>query len=241
MELPIEKIKLPQKRIRETDAQTINDLKLSIKQYGLIQPIIVRKIMLQENYEVIDGCHRFIAAKGIGLKKVQVVIREDIQTEADALIMSLHGNIQRLEMNPVREGEIYFEILQQYGCSSNQYQWLANKLGKSAYYVEGRVNIFKKLAPELKTEIGSKLSITNAIALSRLPKHEQIETFEKMMKHTEHLAIKNYDAYEGHAQHGYGNTDSPFCTCPKCHARHLKEVSIQDEAKVLESFIASRK
>ena len=203
--------------VRPIDGQTVADLKASIKQYGVLQPIVIFRNE-HSKWEVICGNHRLCAARGVGLKTIPVIIRQCSPT--DALILGLTENIQRFEMDPIREGEIYANM----NCSSD---WIAEKINKSKNYVENRLRIFRGLHAKLKSEMGKTLNLTNAIALSKLPQEMQLTVFSKMK------AVS--DAHLPPESHSYGGynvpLDSPYCTCDKCGSKHLRGVSVGDEKR----------
>jgi ParB family chromosome partitioning protein len=206
--------------LRGIDGQTIAELKESIKKHGVLQPIIVF-LNEKQRYEVICGNHRLCAAKGVGLKTIPFIIRQ-ISSPQEALILGLNENIQRLEMNPFREGEIYVSLLEEYSIDV-----LCEKLGKSRNYVEGRVKLFKNLHVDLRSQVGKTLTLGNGLALARLPQSQQLEVYRKI---TENLNIRPSSGMP----HGGGwNAPSPYCTCEKCGSKHLKGVSVEDEQKSL--------
>jgi ParB family chromosome partitioning protein len=204
--------------IREIDGQTINDLKLSIKRYGILQPILVRK-KDDGHYEIICGNHRFCAAKGVGLRKIPVIVK--VATDYDSLLFALQENIQRLSMDPVREGEIYSKLLPE-KFSVNDVNRLAEDIGKSVAYIKGRVDVFRKLHPQLKGEIGKRLTLRHAFALCKLAPNQQIHVFEKIEQQR-----KTEENRYLHGQ-GFGGwsvpSESDRCVCSKCGAKHWRSV-----------------
>lgn len=204
--------------IRPIDPQTIHDLKESMRQHGLLQPIVIY-LNEHQQWEVICGNHRLCAAKGLGWQQIPVVMRQC--TSSDAIILSLTENIQRLNMDPIKEGELFASMT--YGP-----ELIAQKLGKSKQYVDGRIQIFKNLNPKLKEELGKSLGIGNAIALSKLPQSQQLVVYAKMKAVSDaHLPQGNNYPY------GYGNFvgAEPYCYCEKCGSKHLRSVSIGDEKR----------
>lgn len=208
--------------LRSIDGQTIHDLTESIKQYGVIQPIV---IFLNENqkYEVICGNHRLCAARHAGLTLIPVIIRTCLHS--DALLLSITENIQRLEMNPLREGEIYHNIIQNSALTA---EYVAQKIHKSESYVKNRILIYNKLNPKLKPEVGKSLLLCNAVALSKLPQNEQLMVYAKMKAVSEaHLPSEKKGFGGGNPYEG-GELQSPYCYCEKCGSKHLRSVSIGD-------------
>lgn len=224
-ELSVSSIDYSRTMLREIDGQTINDLKQSIKLHGVLQPIVVF-LNEKQRFEVVCGNHRLCAAKGIGLKTIPAIVRAVIFPK-EAVILALNENIQRFEMNPLREGEIYSLLVEE-----DKYMYsikgLAEKIGKSHLYVEGRIRIFKSLHPELREKIGKELTLGNAIALSRLSLGQQLEVFGRIERNSN---IPRPDS--GFSFGGGGTIDglplSPYCSCEKCGAKHLKGVSVKVE------------
>jgi ParB/RepB/Spo0J family partition protein len=205
--------------IRPIDGQTIHDLKESMRQHGLLQPIVIYLNEKQE-WEVICGNHRLCAAKGLGWENIPVIMKQC--TSFDAIILSLTENIQRLSMDPVKEGEIYDSMRYDAGT-------IAQKLCKNKQYVEGRIRIYKNLCPELKEHIGKDLGIGNALALSKLPQTEQLNIYAKIKAVSQHHL--NKDKYGGCGLGDWSGTQNPYCVCEKCGSKHLKGVSVSDEKR----------
>lgn len=205
--------------LREIEGGIINDLRLSIEKYGVLQPILVRPY--NGKYRIVFGNHRYYAAKGAGLKEIPAFIR-DINSH-EAILLSLSENIQRLEMNPMREGEIYQKLLSELFHTSRD---LADAVGKSVTYINGRIKLYRNLHPDLKKEIGKTLTLTNALHLSNHNRKVQWELFQEIIKNREELKIRQkqipYFGGQGRIPTGV----PPYCICPKCGAKHLKNIDV---------------
>lgn len=106
--VPITKIKLPNQQPRRYfDPQKLAGLIASIKQHGILEPLLVRPV--NSMYELVAGERRYRAAKDAGLKDVPVVIRE--MTNAEALQIALVENLQREDLNPMEETEGVLQLL----------------------------------------------------------------------------------------------------------------------------------
>jgi ParB family chromosome partitioning protein len=106
--LPLTKIQVsPQQPRRYFDPQKLAGLAESIKQHGILEPLLVRP--MGEAYELVAGERRYRAAKNAGLTEVPVVIRE--MNDADALQAALIENLQREDLNPVEETEGILQLL----------------------------------------------------------------------------------------------------------------------------------
>jgi len=207
--------------VRPIDGQTVHDLKESMKQHGLLQPIVVFFNEYQK-WEVIIGNHRLCSAKGLCWQEIPIVIKQCSPSEA--IILSLTEQIQRLDINPVREGEIFASM--EYDPAT-----IAQKLGKNKQYVINRIQVYKHLCPVLKAEIGKSLGVTNAIALSKLPQSQQLIVYSKMKAVSQaHLQVVSKGFGGGNPYSG-SEIQSPYCYCEKCGSKHLRSVSIGDEKR----------
>ena len=123
---------------------SLEELSVSIRQHGIIQPILVRDIDKGKKYQIIAGERRWRAAKMIGLEKIPVIIKE--YDKANRMAVSLIENIQREELNPLEEAQAIQRLLKD--CHMTHCQ-VAESLGKSRTTVtnllrllvlEGKVN-----------------------------------------------------------------------------------------------------
>ena len=111
----------PRKHFEEDALLELAD---SIKQYGVLQPLLVRK--RKDYYEIIAGERRWRAAKLAGVKEVPVIIKE--YTEQQAVEIALIENIQREDLNPIEEAMGYRQLMEEYHFTQDQ---VANSVGKS--------------------------------------------------------------------------------------------------------------
>lgn len=116
------------------DEDALNDLKASIKENGVIQPIILRR--KDDVYEIIAGERRWRAAKAAGLERIPSIIRE-IDEETAAKI-SLIENVQRENLNPIEEAEAYKRLMSEYSLKQEE---LAKAVGKSRSYISNSIRL----------------------------------------------------------------------------------------------------
>ncbi len=121
----------PRFHFDETKLQELSD---SIKEHGIIQPIVVSKV--GEQYEIIAGERRFQAAKLAGLSKIPVIVRD--VTEQQKLELAIIENIQRHNLNPVEEARSYQKLIDDFDLSQEE---AARKLGKSRSAVANKLRI----------------------------------------------------------------------------------------------------
>ncbi|MCI5583867.1 MAG: ParB/RepB/Spo0J family partition protein, partial [Anaeroplasma sp.] len=108
------------------DKEAMEQLALSIREHGILQPIIVRSLS-SGNYQIIAGERRWRAAKIAGLSEVPVVVRDDI-SEEQAMQFALIENLQRENLNPIEEALGYKELIEKYNMTQEK---LAQSLGKA--------------------------------------------------------------------------------------------------------------
>lgn len=208
--LPLKLIDPSPLPIRDIEGGTVNDLRESIKNFGVLQPILVRP--KDGRYEIVFGNHRFYAAKVAGLTSIPAQVRP--LDSGESLLLAVTENVQRLEMNPIKEGEVYNKLVGLYSLSD-----LAIKLGKGKQYLRGRISLYKNLHSELKKEVGKKLTMSSAIQISKLPLGKQKEVFEEIERTKETLQNKYKDSS---LVYGGGNGWADFCKCQKCGGVHRK-------------------
>jgi len=216
--LPMNLIDADPDPLREIDGGTINDLRISIKKVGVLQPILVRPI--QDRYRIVFGNHRYYAAKGAELTEIPATIKN--LNSDEARLLSLTENIQRLEMNPIKEGEAYQKLLSNKFYSTTD---LAEAIGKSPSHIKGRIKLYTNLHPQLKNEIGKTLTITNAVHLSKHTRSRQLELFEEIRKGKELLKRPSNKPHFGFGGSVPSGTPS-FCICPRCGVKHLKGIGV---------------
>ena len=125
LELDILEIDVDKNQPRtEFDQDKLKELAESIKEHGIIQPIIVRKS--GERYKIIAGERRFRAARSAGMEKVPVIIRDDVDIRS--LELSLIENIQRENLNPIEEARAIERLITEYGYTQSE---AAERLSKS--------------------------------------------------------------------------------------------------------------
>ncbi len=130
----------------------IQELAKSIKEKGVIQPIIVRALD-NDNFELIAGERRLRALKRLGLAEVPAIVRR--VPDADVLEMSLIENIQRQELNAIEEGKAYRRLMQEFGLNQES---IAERVGKDKSSVSNTLRILN--LPEKIQDYLSKEFIT---------------------------------------------------------------------------------
>ncbi len=125
-----------QPRKKNFDEDALLELSESIKQYGLLQPILVQD--RKDYYEIIAGERRWRAAKLANLKEVPVIIKK--LTEQEVVEISLIENIQRENLNPIEEAQAYKRLLNEFHLKQDE---IAERVGKSRTAVTNSMRLLK--------------------------------------------------------------------------------------------------
>ena len=161
-ELPLKKIKPNpyQPRYVFQDEQ-IEELAKSIKEHGVIQPIIVKKV--NDSYVIIAGERRFRASKLLGLKTIPAIIR---QYEKSKMIeLALIENLQRENLSPIEEAKAYNQIMRELDLTQRE---VAERVGKTRSYVTNMLGLLNLPNEVLNLVDNKKLTMGHARALSKL-------------------------------------------------------------------------
>jgi len=154
------------------DDSKLQDLIDSIKEKGVLQPIVVQKS--DEGYEIIVGERRWRASKKAGLKKIPAVIKETTDTES--LELAIIENIHRHDLNPIEEGMAYSRLAVDFGMKQEQ---IAKRVGKNRASVANYMRLLKLSRPVQEDIVTGKLSMGHARALLGLEKEKEIESLRK--------------------------------------------------------------
>lgn len=167
------------------DEAALNELADSIKQYGIISPIIVQD--RKDHYEIIAGERRWRAAKIAGLKEVPVIIKNF--TEQEIVEISLIENIQRENLNPIEEALAYKRLLTEFNLKQEE---VAERVSKSRTAVTNSMRLLK-LADEVQQMIiDEKITTGHARALITIEDTEkQIEIAKKVVD--EKLSVRDIE------------------------------------------------
>jgi len=153
----------PRKHFDEAKLQELSD---SIKEKGILEPLLVRKV--SDGYELIVGERRWRAAQKAGLKEVPVLIKEF--DERAALEISLIENLQREDLNPIEEAEAYRRLIEEFHLS---HEALSLRIGKDRTTITNALRLLK-LPPEIKEHLlQNRLSPGHARAILSLEDQEK--------------------------------------------------------------------
>lgn len=171
-ELPLDSITTNPRQPREVfDEDALAELVTSIKEVGLLQPVVVRSLG-EERYELIMGERRWRACREAGLDAIPAIIRatEDDRLLLDALLENLH----RAQLNPLEEAAAYDQLLREFNCTQNE---LADRIGRSRPQVTNTLRLLK-LPPAVQRRVAAGvLSAGHARALLSV---DDAETQDKL-------------------------------------------------------------
>jgi len=146
-----------QHRLRFSEGE-LEGMARSIKEHGIIQPLLVRKD--DNGYELVTGERRLRAAKKAGLNQVPVIVKTI--TDTDLLEMSIVENVQREDLNPMEEAEAYYQLITKFDLTQDQ---AAARVGKSRSAVTNFLRL-RQLSEQIKASIrDGTLSMGHARAL----------------------------------------------------------------------------
>jgi ParB family chromosome partitioning protein len=148
-ELPIEAIRPNAAQPRQSfDEEAMAELVHSIREIGLLQPVVVRQVE-PGSYELVMGERRLRASQQAGLRTIPAIIRDTDDTAMlrDALLENLH----RAQLNPLEEASAYQQLLQDFGCTHDE---LASRIGRSRPQISNTIRLLK-LGPAVQRKVAA--------------------------------------------------------------------------------------
>ncbi|MEU4196654.1 ParB/RepB/Spo0J family partition protein [Kribbella sp. NPDC026611] len=169
-EIDVDKITPNPKQPRSVfDEEAMEELVHSVKEIGLLQPIVVRRLE-QDKYELVMGERRWRATQQAGLTTIPAIVRDtsDDVMLRDALLENLH----RSQLNPLEEAAAYQQMLDDFGCTQ---EVLATRIGRSRPQISNTLRLLKLPASVQRRVAAGVLSAGHARALLGLPSGDAIE------------------------------------------------------------------
>ena len=171
-ELPLDAITTNPKQPRSVfDEEQLNELVHSIREFGLMQPIVVRPVSeAPAPYELIMGERRLRASKKAGLETIPAIVRE---TQDDAMLRdALLENIHRVQLNPLEEAAAYQQLLEEFGVTQEQ---LAKRIGRSRSLIANMIRLLQLPVAVQRRVSAGVLSAGHARALLGLKGGEEAQ------------------------------------------------------------------
>lgn len=170
VELPIEEVLPSDGQPRQVfEESALEELAASIREHGVLQPIVVRQRAPQQ-YEIVAGERRWRAAQRAGLKQIRAVVTD--VAEKDVLTLALVENLQRQDLNPIEEAEAYQRLHEQFGHSQAD---IARAVGKDRTTVTNALRLLKLPEGVRQLVLSRELSMGHARALLSLEEPREIE------------------------------------------------------------------
>ncbi|MCZ7459236.1 ParB/RepB/Spo0J family partition protein [Streptomyces sp. WMMC940] len=167
-EVPLDAITPNPRQPREVfDEDALAELVTSIKEVGLLQPVVVRQLG-PERYELIMGERRWRACREAGLERIPAIVRatDDEKLLLDALLENLH----RAQLNPLEEAAAYDQLLKDFNCTHDQ---LADRIGRSRPQVSNTLRLLRLSPPVQRRVAAGVLSAGHARALLSVEDSEE--------------------------------------------------------------------
>ena len=177
--------KNPYQPRKEFDGEKLHELAQSIKENGVIQPIIVRQSPVI-GYEILAGERRYRASLLAGLRYIPAVVKQ--LSDQEMMIQSIIENLQRENLNPIEEARAY-ESLVEKGFTHAE---IADKMGKSRPYISNSIRLLS-LPEHILSEVeNGKLSQAHARSLVGLNKEQQDYFFQRIIY--EDISVRKLEA-----------------------------------------------
>jgi len=146
------------------EAQALMELAASIRQHGVLQPLIVTYDEPSGEYTLVAGERRLLAARQAGLQTVPVIVRQ--ASEQQRLEMALIENVQRTDLNPLEAAEAYRQLNEEFGLPHEE---IATQVGKSRASITNTLRLLKITPAARQALIDNQISEGHARALLALP------------------------------------------------------------------------
>lgn len=166
-ELPLDQVVANPRQPRQVfDEDDMDELVHSIKEVGLLQPVVVREVA-KDRYELIMGERRLRASAKAGLETIGAIIRDT--SDEDLLRDALLENLHRSQLNPLEEASAYRQLLEDFGCTHDE---LASRIGRSRPQISNTIRLLK-LTPAVQRRVAAGvLSAGHARALVTIDNSE---------------------------------------------------------------------
>ena len=175
-EIPVENIfPNPNQPRQNFDQASLDELADSIKEHGIIQPLILVR-MNDREFQIVAGERRWRAAKSAGLKTVPAVVRD--VNEQKKLELALIENIQRKNLNPLEAALAYRKLMEEFNLNQGE---LAKRLGKDQSAISNTMRILNTIPQVKEAVMADRISEGHARVLAGLPEEDQINVLNQIL------------------------------------------------------------
>ena len=182
---------------RTFDEEKLQELADSIKEFGVVEPIIVKKSI--HGFEIVAGERRCKAARIAGLETIPAIIKDF--SDEDMMQIALLENIQREDLTAIEEAEAYQNLVGKLGISQEE---LARRVGKSRSHVTNMIGLLKLPYDVKQFILNGYLSMGHARVLSKLEDEEKILELARRVIN-EHLSVRDLEAIASDPEYGRKN------------------------------------
>jgi ParB family chromosome partitioning protein len=218
-ELPVERIRANARQPRQVfDEDTLAELAHSVREFGVLQPVVVRPD--GDGYELVMGERRLRAAVAAGLSSIPAIVRE---TSDDAMLRdALLENIHRTQLNPLEEAAAYQQLLEEFGATHDE---LAQRIGRSRPQVSNTIRLLNLPVPVQRRVAVGVLSAGHARALLGIDDPGAVEELASRIV-AEGLSVRATEELVTLHQHGHaGNKPSRRKPTPRMTAPAISDLA----------------
>lgn len=149
------------------DPEELDELAISIREHGILQPLIVTSGPENGQYTLIAGERRLQAARKAGLQRVPAIVRD--ASDQQLIELALIENVQRADLNPLEAAEAYRQLSEDFGLTHEE---VADRVGKSRTSITNTLRLLKLPASVQQAIVDQQISEGHARALLSLPSHQ---------------------------------------------------------------------
>jgi len=204
VELPLDKIipnkNQPRNRFNE---ESLNELAESIKEFGVIQPIVVRRLDGEEKYEIVTGERRCRAIKKIGINTIPSIVVKDVD-DRSSLEMALIENLHRDDLRPMEKAYTFKQLIDEFKITHEQ---LSKRIGKSRVSITNSLRLLS-LPPEVQKLINEeKISEGHARSILAIEgKEERVKIANLIVKNG--LSVRDVERIAGMKREPAGDKEA---------------------------------
>jgi ParB family chromosome partitioning protein len=209
---------------KDFNDEKLKELENSIRENGVIQPIVVQK--RDEGYEIICGERRWRASRKAGLKKIPAVVREASNTQS--LQMALIENIHRQDLNPIEEAEAYKRLSHEFGLTQ---EVIAKQVGKNRATVANYLRLLKLSKGFQEDLIVGRLTMGHARAMLALETEKEMEEVRREVLR-QNMNVRQIESY-------IQAKKKPAGTKPKARVAQ-KDIFIKDLEKEFQRYLGTK-
>jgi ParB family chromosome partitioning protein len=167
---------------REFDEEKLAELTESVKEHGILQPILVRRLGV-DRYELIAGERRFRAAQGASLSAVPAIVRD--LDDRQMLEVALIENVQREDISALDAAAAYQRLAEEFGLTQEE---IAQRVGKARTTVANTLRLLSLPEPVLEGLQAGRITEGHARALLQVAPEAQVKAYEKALR--DHLTVR---------------------------------------------------